>query len=155
MVIDLAQVISQAVKKLKTRGEKVTRDAFLYLEPDSEAYLPERYAECETCIMWTGADRLRCSIHGKMLEVKGEYSCGLYVNGKPHVEMAGKEDELVTPEESGFTKKPVRCENCVSFDRQRSRCNLYTMLNKSMPSQFNLKENVKTNGCCNAQRPVS
>ncbi len=76
MVIDLAQVISQAVKKLKTRGEKVARDAFLYLEPDSEAYLPERYAECISCIMWTGADRLRCTIHGKILEVRGEHIKG-------------------------------------------------------------------------------
>ena len=153
--MDLKHVISQAIRKLIFKGQKVKRDAFLYLEPDSESYLPERYAECISCAMWTGYERMRCSIHGKTLEIEGSDSCGLYVNGKPHTEMAGKEMELVTPEQSGLTKNAVRCENCISFDRDRSRCNFYTELNMTMPSVFALKENVKTNGCCNAQRPIS
>ena len=128
---------------------QVTRDAFLYMEPKHEKNRA-RFAQCATCHMWTGKHKT-CMIHGKDLEATGDHYCGIYVEGDPMPQMAGKEMRLVTPKESGFGLGKTRCENCVSFSPSKTTCLAYTELNKN--PQFALKTHVKPQGCCNAQRP--
>ena len=103
--------------------------------------------------MWMGEERKRCSIHGPEIEVTGDATCGLYVNGKPMVEMAGKEHTQVTPDESGLEKREVRCENC-DFFKKPSICSLYEQLNQMSDSHFDLDKEVYHLGCCNANSPI-
>lgn len=128
-----------------TRGVpyKITRDAFLYLDPK----LPRgAFAQCETCRMWTGK---RCTILGPAVEVDAGDSCGLYVPGEPNT--AGKVMKSLTPKEAGFVSRQVRCENCIAFDG-KGKCKLFMELNKKAPEFFNLTETVHRQGCCNAQQ---
>ena len=127
---------------------QVTRDAFLYLEPKHEKNRAS-FAQCRRCHMWTSKKHKICMIHGRDEEVEGGDSCGLYVEGDPMPEMAGKAMKLVTPKESGLVRQPVRCENCVSFAPAASTCKLYVTLNRN--PHFALKTRVKPQGCCNAQ----
>ncbi len=129
---------------------KVTRAAFLYFDPTGDG---SRFAQCATCMMWTGAGGphpKRCSIHGPALEVTSNDTCGLYVHGTPmpnaHVAAA------VTTKESGFEERAVRCENC-RFYKSPRRCGLYAALNTMLPDSFELNERVHPQGCCNANMP--
>jgi len=135
-------------------SHQVTRASFLYMEPSRNSYgKPSGFANCRTCMMWTGDKHETCAIHGKKLKVEGGDTCGLYVNGKPHTEMAGKEMPLVTTQESGFEKREVRCENCSHYDKKESYCELFEALNKKNPELFDLDIKVKAHGCCNANTP--
>ena len=135
-----------------TRGvEKITRDAFLYLDPKAPA---DRFAQCSTCFMWTGPRRERCTIHGPNVPVTASMSCGFYIHGKPGLDKAGQEAARVTPTESGLVNRAVRCEDCRYLDRTRSRCRLFEQLNETFPEQFALDAAVQLKGCCNAQTPL-
>ena len=120
----------------------IKRDAFLYLDPRGNK---NKFAQCETCMMWTGKHKT-CTILGKEKEVLGTDSCGLYVHGKPHEDMAGMEMEAVTPKEAGFYSGQVRCENCKHFDVDH--CHVFEELNEM--EMFDLDEWVDAKGCCNA-----
>lgn len=126
---------------------KVGRAAFLYMEPKEDE--PE-FAQCSTCALWDGEDR--CALFGDGFEVKGSDTCGFYVPGSPGT-LTRKVEERVTPEVAGFERRPVRCENCVSFDRKDSACQLFEALNEALPDHFDLDPKVKAQGCCNANRP--
>lgn len=133
--------------------DKVSRDAFIYLEPQTRkarTKLTKNFAQCSTCPMWTGKESLTCTIHGGAVEVKGSMSCGYYTPGSPMPEAAGEEHLLVTPEESGLIEADVRCENCAYMDHTNKVCKLYSQMNKAMPTVFNLDENVEEKACCNA-----
>lgn len=136
--------------KSKSTGTKITRDTFLYLDPKPPA---DQFAQCATCLMWTGDKVQTCTIHGRKVKVTGGMSCGLYVHGKPVPDQAGQERAIVTPKESGLVDRPVRCENCSVFDEKRSRCIGYETLNKALPQLFALDAAVHPQGCCNAQTP--
>lgn len=123
-------------------GEKVHRDAFIYLEPKEPK---DTFAQCASCAMWTGKT---CTILGPDVPVDDDDSCSFYVHG-PKAQ-PGTEKALVTPEEAGFVDRQVRCENCVSFNA--GTCELFKALNKALPEQFDLEEKVNPKGCCNAQR---
>ncbi len=155
------QMDPSAAKKWLDRildaGEKVTRNAFLYVEPKNSKQNDDTFAQCESCVMWTGAKRNTCTIHGPKITTKATASCGWYVPGAP--DLTGKEIPLVTPEESGLVTRQVRCENCVSFRRPneeatRGTCELFATLNKQDPKNYELDDDVHKHGCCNAQRPV-
>jgi hypothetical protein len=137
---------SDALKR-PVKTEKVTRNAFLYLEPKGND--PD-FAQCADCKMFL--DKLGiCSLHGKDLHIKPTMSCGFFVPGGP-----AEESELehvtkaFTPEESGLVDREVRCENC-KFMESPKTCGLYVKLNK-LP-EFSLNVTVKPRACCNAQTP--
>ncbi len=133
------------VEYIKKDGEKVQRDAFIYLDPKPPQ---DKFAQCGTCMMFTGSS---CTILGKDKKVDAGDSCALYVHGKPQPKMKGKEHKSVTPEEAGFVEgEQVRCENCVYGDKSRGVCKLFEKLNREMPADFDLKEKIHPKGCCNA-----
>ncbi len=125
---------------------KITRAAFLYIEPRGDG---KSFAQCSSCPMWKTAKHNLCSIHGEGLVVHGQDTCGLYVEGMPMED--APVHKFVTPEESGFERRQVRCENCVSF--KRGQCNLYVQLNHMDPGTYYLDPRVKAKACCNANRP--
>lgn len=117
------------------------RVALLYLEPNSKSYGDHhKFAQCSTCPMWSGPEYNVCSIHGKNFTVKGTATCGLYVNGKPMGKMAYEHAHaFVTPDQSGFEDREVRCENCHYF---HGNCILFKSLG--------IDDEVSPVGCCNA-----
>src|SRR5262249_12619601 len=116
---------------------KITRDAFLYLDPKPPK---SSFAQCGTCIMWTGEKRRTCEIHGPDIRIEYGHSCGLYVHGQP--DTSGKVEKLVTPEDSGLVLRQVRCENCIAFRARESKCGLFSLLNSAFPSKFDLDPDV-------------
>lgn len=126
---------------------KISRDAFLYLPPTRPA---ANFAQCVVCRDWVRGDR-RCVIHGPSINVPGTASCGLFVRGITQAP-GTKTRPLVTPEESGLVNREVRCENC-KYMASETTCGLYDMLNKKLPSYFDLDVKIDSHGCCNAQTP--
>lgn len=123
------------------------RSAFIYLEPKAEKHR-EKFAQCATCIMWTGPKVKTCTIHGTDIEVTGDMSCVFYVQGDPTPEMKGHEHPDVSTSESDLYKGNVRCENCEHGDASRYVCTLFEQLNEKMDTHLNTKIDPK--GCCNA-----
>jgi hypothetical protein len=134
-------------KPLPTTDTRLTRDAFVYLDPKP----PENeFAQCSTCRMWVPSER--CSIHGPDVKVTGGMSCALYIHGEPLAE--GTETSLVvTPAESGLVDRKVRCENCRWGGPTKRSCELFNLLNHTRPDIFNLNVLIDPKGCCNAQEP--
>jgi len=132
--------------------DKITRDAFLYMEPGSDVSMSKQkaWAQCSTCFMHDG-DEI-CHIHGKEVLVTGEMSCGLYVYGEPSEEMGKTAMPLVTPDESGLVLREVRCENCyyVTTKGKKTWCRLFALINRGFPIWFNLEPEISIYGCCNA-----
>lgn len=129
--------------------KKITRDAFLYMEPKQKKNAKE-FAQCSTCVMWTGPKARTCTIHGKNVMVRAGDSCSLYVEGDPMPEEAGNEMALVKPSESALLRNTkVRCENCKYGDGKRKVCTLFEKMNKSH-NFFDLREKIDPKGCCNA-----
>jgi hypothetical protein len=126
---------------------KITRDAFLYLDPKPPE---DEFAQCGTCIMFI-PDHDRCMIHGAKIKVDEDDSCGLYVHGVPR---NGPPTAAVTPKESGLVGRQVRCENCEHFNG-KDLCLLFKNLNRVLPDKFDLDTKVSPKGCCNAQIPKS
>ena len=136
--------LRQLLEKKETTGEKITREAFIYLDPKGEVV---DFAQCSTCRLWTGTG---CLLLGKT-KVTGDMSCSFYVKGEPQKDKAGKEESLLTPDEAGLVKRKVRCENCRSF--KGGACMFFKMLNEKLPEVFDLDISVSSNACCNAQKP--
>lgn len=123
-----------------TAGQKIKRDAFLYMDPKPPK---DSFAQCGTCLMFTGTG---CTILGSTKITKG-MTCGLYVRGKPQYNLKGKEQSLVTPKEAGLIDHQVRCENCRYGGGD---CKLFEMLNDRLPDTFDLDTKIDPKGCCNA-----
>jgi Pyruvate/2-oxoacid:ferredoxin oxidoreductase delta subunit len=152
------QILS-IIKTIRNYGqekEKITRDAFLYLDPKEPK---NQFAQCGQCMMYTGKSKenvATCTIIGPDEPIRGDIdSCGLFVHGAPVPDERGYEMESVSKKEAGYVERLVRCENCISYEPEKSICLLFKSLNKSMPEQFDLNINVDQQGCCNAQRPLS
>lgn len=142
-----------SILKKREAGEKITRDAFLYMDSRGKK---EDFAQCGTCMMFTG-DYIKkgqkdgkCIIMGDKVDIKSIGSCGLYVPGPNHV--GAKTVRFVSPEESGYVERPVRCENCLYYVKDMSICKLFDKLNNSHVD-FSLDPLVDPFGCCNAQSP--
>lgn len=132
--------------------KKINRDGVIYVEPTEKSYGdPKDYAQCSTCLLWAGEKRKRCFILGKDLEVLGNYTCCLYTNGEPQVELlSNKEIKAYTPEEAGFYKGRVQCGRCQYFNPTLSQCKLFFILQMEMPEDFDFGNfRVNSNGCCN------
>lgn len=128
---------------------KITREAFGYQSPKEPK---DQFAQCKTCVRWTGE---RCMILGSDVEALAGDSCNEYIHGKPALDQAGKEKALMTPEEAGYVRRQVRCENCAYANPKDKTCGLYKALNKQNPSAFDLDENIDPKACCNAQTDKS
>lgn len=125
----------------------ITRDAFLYMDPKAPM---GAFGQCSTCKMWTGHT---CEILGPNFPVAGSDSCGLYVH-KLSVKGEDSRTEMnISPQEAGFVRRQVRCENCAAFRLLASRCHLFERLNQALPDLFRLDPMVDPQGCCNAQQP--
>lgn len=129
-------------------SERITRAAFLYLEPKGDE---PRFAQCETCNKFSGS-RCMDPLGGRMV-TKGT-TCGFYAPGEyKKIEP----QSVVTPEEAGLYVGEVRCENCDYIDGEDGRrplCGLYAMLNEELPEVFDLDPKIKPQGCCNAWIPA-
>jgi len=135
-------VVHHPIKPKEEPPQKITREAFLYMESDEEDF-----AQCGTCWQFD-PEQKRCAILGPDFEVDADDSCCLYTKGDP---VEGQPMVTrVTPKDAGFVKREVRCENCVYGGK---KCELYVMLNKKLPDVFNLNPNIKPRACCNAQTP--
>lgn len=139
--------LKQLILEKKGNQKKITRDAFLYMDPKGDK---ETFAQCFSCKLWMGKDKNKCSIMGDT-NVTGVMSCNLYVNGTPNPNQ--KQTSSVTPKEAGLVNRKVRCENCRSFDPDTSKCMLYQTLSKTNNDIFDLDENVNEYGCCNFNMP--
>lgn len=135
---DLIQLIEQA----QSSGDKILRDAFLYLPPKGD---PDTFAQCGSCGMFI-PEAQRCWLFGKDDEVIADASCGLYIQGKPNNDQ--EPQNKVTPEQAGYNLGQVRCENCRWGDD--GTCKLYEQLNQQLPEIFDLDTKINSNGCCNA-----
>lgn len=133
-------------------GTAITRDSFLYLEAKDPKNV-DQFAQCGTCMMFTGNANETCTIHGPDEKIVSDGSCGLYVEGDPMPDEAGHEMASVTKEESGYVERQVRCENCRVFEMDGTACTLYDNLNamKHGLFKFELDSKVDPKGCCNAQ----
>lgn len=144
--MDLKKYI-QIVTEAKNSGPRVTRDAFLYMDPTPGV---TQFAQCGTCIHFMPG-RERCNIFPKNFKVVANASCGLYINGEPKDDQEFIERPL-DPKKSGYMVGQVRCENCLYFGTETNICSLYEDLNKKLGSDFDLKTKVDAKGCCNAWR---
>lgn len=122
-------------------SSKITRNAFLYMEPSGDH---DEFAQCGSCENFSPESK-SCKWFTKEDPVDGDDSCGLYAFGTPH-----EQESLgtVTKEEAGFVQRRVQCHRC-RFGGQ-PKCRLYMMLNRMAPQNFDLNEKIKKNACCNA-----
>jgi len=123
-----------------------TRDCFGYMEPSPD--IPD-FAQCGSCKMWLKRQEL-CYWLPKTKEVEAGDSCILYVQGAPFNNPDMKATGLLQPEVVGFIDGKVRCENCSSFSKENSGCNLFHTLTQAFPTIFKLNSKVKPRACCNA-----
>lgn len=150
----MAHTIAMEILVKKDNQVKIDRSTFLYLDPSGKKQ--DEFAQCGTCMMFTG-DFIKkgekdgkCTIIGPKVPIQAIGSCGLYVPGPNHV--GAETMEAVTPEEAGYVERPVRCENCIDFDEKMSVCHLFERLNDGEPETYCLDVHVKPRGCCNGQR---
>ena len=142
--MDMREIINllEAYKK----GDKIGRWAFIYLEPQAKSgENHDQFAQCSTCQLFMPGKK-RCGIFGKDDLVVANASCGLYIQGKPHDDQPIQ--GLVTPEQAGYVKGQVRCENCSWYHDKK--CELFQNLDEKMPDTFKLDTEVDPKGCCNA-----
>ncbi len=151
---------------------KITRDAFLYLEP--KAGQEENFAQCGPCRMFVPQEKLgdafeedRCIIHGSFVEIDEDDSCGFMVpwptpDGQPNegvvadhaAELKKMITGSVTAVESGLVSRRVQCHRCeFPAEKEITRCGLYETLNKKFPDVWALDPNIHPHACCNAQEP--
>ena len=143
---------------------KVTRSAFLYLEPKRRDD-PGSFAQCSACRMFVpkvrGLDGSRCVIHGSGQEIDGDYSCGFFLDwpaGKPSPEvvnshareLAANIPGSVLASESGLVDNKVQCHRCDYYLEDGPRCGLYEMLNRKLDDIFDLNTSIERHACCNA-----
>lgn len=122
------------------------RSAFLYMEPNPET---DKFATCGTCASFN-REKKRCKWFGPNDEVDENDTCGLYVQG-PNTNEAPT--GFSTKKEAGFFDGPPQCRRCNAYDaRDKSRihCDLYVQLNRMLPKQWKLDEEIKPHACCNA-----
>lgn len=141
----LRELIEAAKDEIKSSGQKIKRDAFLYLEPKEPR---DEFAQCSSCRMYLPGKE-HCGIMGPSVHVPAEASCGFYMHGEPSDDQEC--EVVVKPSEAGLVRRQVRCENCASYDS--GKCKLYTALNEAKPDLFDLDENVVAQACCNGQTP--
>lgn len=134
------------------KNYKIDRTAFLYLEPNEHTFGPkEEFAQCSTCGIFSGEDRKRCYILGKKFEVLPEDTCELYANGKPNESLSDQEYKSMSPDDAGWERRLVRCENCYWYGL--GKCGLFIKLNSEFPDIFDLDSSVSAFGCCNSNTP--
>jgi hypothetical protein len=122
------------------------RSAFGYMEPKHN--IPN-FAQCGSCKMWI-KNRKECYYFTKGKEVDEDDSCIMYVQGENMPGNMVYPINAFPPEVVGFYDGPVRCENCISFNKAKSGCELFYELTEEHPDMFDLDSKVKPRACCNA-----
>ncbi len=125
----------------KTPGDKIKRDAFLYMSGKDK-----EFGQCGTCWQFN-AEKERCAILGPDFKVADDDSCCLFVKGDYPKDL--KLVARITPKNAGFVERRVRCENCKYGGS--GNCKLYEMLNEKFPDIFDLDTKIEPRACCNAQ----
>ena len=121
---------------------RIDRTAFLYFAPKK----PEKdFAQCRSCQHFM-PDSQRCTLFGLNDVVKADASCALYAHGEPSENQ--KITSAITPKQGGYIEAEVRCENCSWY--KAGRCELFELLDKTLPDVFKLGSAVDAKGCCNA-----
>jgi hypothetical protein len=133
------------IVEAKGASHRFGRDIFIYLEPKKDKDKKD-FAQCATCFMFMPGKE-RCSIFPEDYKVIAEASCSLYVKGMPTDHQSFQ--NAVDPDDAGYVKGQVRCENCKWLD-PGNRCGFFAYLNEKMNDTFNCKESVNPKGCCNA-----
>lgn len=122
------------------------RSAFGYAEPVGDA---TQFAQCKTCRVWLkNADR--CYWLQPNDEAKAGDSCIYYVQGEPITDESVEPIGALTKSEAGLVRGDVRCENCTSFDKADTHCELYRKMNRTFPTLFKLDARVEPKACCSA-----
>jgi len=127
------------------QDQPLDRRVFIYLEPKPNTDA-DQHAQCGSCFMFMPSKQ-RCSIFSSADVVVAKASCNLYVHGQPNDDQVIQNS--VTPEEAGYIKADVRCENCSWFNTPNN-CGLYSDLNRTSSRIWQLDETVDPKGCCNA-----
>lgn len=128
------------VDRLISGAAKITRAAFLYLEPSSPLSAGD-FAQCKSCALF---DRTGfCSAMDR--RVSSGASCGMYMQGQ----RVNKPISKYTPEDVGYVATAVRCENCKWGGPGKTECRLFTKLNTQNPDVFDLDAKISPKGCCN------
>jgi hypothetical protein len=143
LMLTFLEAIAEVAKAGGVR--KITRDAFLYLEPKGRN--KKAFAQCSTCTLRYKEEQVDfCALTGRVIDLE-DGTCALYVEGPMAFE--GPIAEM-TDEEIGYVERQVRCENC---EYGGDECGLYVELNKRLPEMFDLEPKISRYGCCNAQTP--
>jgi len=124
---------------------RVTRDAFLYMDPQGD---PEKFAQCESCRFFMPGAEKCAPMNGQ--HVLAGWSCGNYGYGTPTDSQSITKSW--TAEEAGLVKYHVRCQNC-RFRSGRDWCSFFDDRNKEAPQVFDCDPNINFYGCCNAMKP--
>jgi hypothetical protein len=135
--------------------EKLNRSIFLYSQPSLDYVAPlDEYAQCSTCSRLCGPLMNTCSVLGPqpLITEPPRMSCNVYAYG-PQVDEV-PERASFTKEEVGFVHRLVRCENCFYGGYMGGRCGNYVMLNRLLPSIYDLDETISPHGCCTQQTPT-
>ena len=139
---------TESTESTEKAGGKVTRDAFLYMDPQGD---PKIFAQCGSCALFLPSKQLCAVIRaaaGGAEHVMAAWSCGGYAFGEPD------DDQRILAampaEEAGLVQRAVRCENC-RFRDGEAWCGLFDSLNKQNSDIFDLDPNIDFYGCCDAQ----
>src|ERR1051325_2797382 len=160
-----------SIPRTKSPTPNMTRDAFIFLTPKSDAE-KEEFAQCGPCRMFVpehyldGIKGSRCVSDGSDVEVDDDDSCGFFVSwptedgsSVEHVvedhaaELIKGIPGSVTPEDSGLVSRRVQCRRCTFEQGGARKCGLYEELNSKLPDTFDLNTKITPNSCCNAQEP--
>lgn len=148
-LLDSLEEIKEGAYSVKNKHK---REAIGYLDPAKDK---NEFAQCSTCIQYTGTEHKHCLSHGKDVNILPTMSCNYYCPGKPNPELEPYITKSITPEQSGLVDRKVRCENCALYNPQGSHCELMETLNEKAPEFFDMNKHVDPKGCCNAQTPKS
>ena len=145
-LLHVSKILIAGVHK-QAPGEKIKRDAFIYLSGKDK-----EFAQCGTCWLFN-AEKERCAILGPDFKVDDDDSCCLYVKGDYPKDL--KLVVRITPKNAGFVERRVWCESCryIQYNDNGAECKLYKMLNEKFPDVFDLETSITPRSCCNAQMP--
>ena len=127
-------------------NHKLNRRAFLYTEPILTKHKGS-YAECQSCYFYITNDKL-CELLDTYTTVYPNSSCDYYIENSIEAVNTRVPLSLLTAEEVRLVHRPVRCGNCIFFEKKSAECHAYETLNKRYPEIFDLDVQVNEFGCC-------
>lgn len=116
---------------------KISKSVVLYIHREGTDY------QCKDCSMWVGSVN-GCTIHKPGVEIKGEGSCGLWVDGDPMPD--AEPHGYLTHETSGYDESPegFSCKRCRHFIAEGNDCH---KTDKDSPGDD--PGEIHPDACCN------